>query len=93
MHELVDTGISTLLLALGIAFIIGFLLPIKLKERLARRVEAVKLRGHADDVGRSTEGQSTLRSPPVRSYTQKKCAFCLNPSRKVCSRCKAARYW
>lgn len=93
MHEWVETGLSAVLLALLIAGLISFILPPKLKERSSRQIEVLKLRRQAEEEEEHIGQQATLEYTSMLLSKKKICALCLNPAAKLCSRCKAVRYW
>lgn len=92
MHEWGDSGITAVLLAIGLGLLLSFVVAQQARTRAARLKEIRRLQSVAAEQARREEEEAHAEySSMVASRTY--CAVCFNPTATRCSRCKAVHYW
>jgi hypothetical protein len=91
MHEWGDSGITAVLLAIGVAVLLSLYLSQQARKRAERYKDARRLQSLAAEEPRREEEQANAEYKSMLATSV--CTVCLNPSTKKCSRCKAVRYW
>ncbi|CAM6117054.1 unnamed protein product [Calypogeia fissa] len=92
MHEWGDSGITAVLLAIGVALLLSFVLTQQARTRAARYKEIRRLQSVAAEEARREEAEALAEYSSMVATRTYHCAVCLNPTTTRCSRCKTARY-